>query len=268
MTAVPEPPPVEPAGPMTDVQREAWQQWNTATRQAQRVGRWLTDAFGRRDYPGSDDQWAQLVAWETRLRAYAETGRGWLATVEPDDPPPRIPSQMRGRRLDDLDRRPGQEEAATAIAQWCSRWHVIPRPRMRGMLLVGPVGVGKTSLACALAYEAGLPGAYWSARDIAQARSDEIGSGGPSRLARTLSETPLLIVDDLGAGRQHDYVLEVVREIVERRYDASRPVVVTTNLSPQAQRMLLGERTESRLAAGCDECVITGDDQRQLEPTT
>ncbi len=268
MTTHDEQPPLQPASePLTDEQRAEWRAWHQATRQAQAAGRWLTDAFGRADWPGTDDGWDQLVAWETRLRAWQRGGRHQLVLDEPPGPPARMPAWSHGRMLDDLDRRPGQEQAADAIAETVSRWHRNPRPHIAGMALLGPTGTGKTSLLCALAHEIGETGGYWRMRDVAQARSDEIADGGPSRLASRLAATALLIVDDVGAGRRHDHVLEVLRDAVERRFDAARPLCLASNLTVRELRALLGERTFSRVGASCRMVPVLGEDQRRLELT-
>ena len=46
-----------------------------------------------------------------------------------------------------------------------------------------------------------------------------------------LNRAKLLIIDDLGAERGTDFALEKVYDIIDSRYRAKLPVILTTNLS-------------------------------------
>lgn len=46
-----------------------------------------------------------------------------------------------------------------------------------------------------------------------------------------LNSVKLLIIDDLGAERSTDYALEKVYGIIDNRYRAKKPLILTTNLT-------------------------------------
>ena len=50
-------------------------------------------------------------------------------------------------------------------------------------------------------------------------------------LVRKMNAARLLIIDDLGTERESDYKMEQVFEIIDSRYGAKRPMIITTNLS-------------------------------------
>ena len=52
-----------------------------------------------------------------------------------------------------------------------------------------------------------------------------------STLIARLNRAKLLIIDDLGAERSTDFALEKVYDIVDSRYRAKLPIILTTNLS-------------------------------------
>lgn len=47
----------------------------------------------------------------------------------------------------------------------------------------------------------------------------------------SLDHFKLLVIDDLGAERQSSYALEQVYNVIDRRYKAKKPLIVTTNLT-------------------------------------
>ena len=46
-----------------------------------------------------------------------------------------------------------------------------------------------------------------------------------------LNAASLLVIDDLGVERSTDYTLEKVYDLVDTRYRANKPLILTTNLS-------------------------------------
>jgi len=57
----------------------------------------------------------------------------------------------------------------------------------------------------------------------------------------------LLVLDDLGAEKVTDWVQDVLFRIVDGRYRAVRPILVTTNLAPNDLPRTIGERITDRL---------------------
>ena len=63
------------------------------------------------------------------------------------------------------------------------------------------------------------------------------------------AEIPLLVLDDLGAGSLSDHERRCTLELLERRLNAMRPTVVTTNWTIEQIGKLMDERIASRLSA-------------------
>jgi DNA replication protein DnaC len=81
-----------------------------------------------------------------------------------------------------------------------------------------------------------------------------------------LTAVDLLHIDDVGAERTTDWVLEELYSIVNARYEDERSMVITTNiLDREALCEQITERTVSRLTQMCDQLPLGGDDQRSVQ---
>jgi DNA replication protein DnaC len=79
-----------------------------------------------------------------------------------------------------------------------------------------------------------------------------------------LATVDLLHVDDVGAERQTEWVLEQLYSIVNTRYEDQKAIVVTTNLAPDELGEQIGARTVSRLIEMCgDPLPLFGADKRR-----
>ena len=140
----------------------------------------------------------------------------------------------------------------------------------QGLWLMGDVGTGKTSLAMLVskaAAEAGRSVAIYSLpRLLARIRRTyDADAGEQSYLEyfERLTEVDLLHIDDLGAEKRSDWVLEQLYAIINERYETQRSVVITTNLDQIQLGEQIGERTVSRLAEICGEALpLYGNDLR------
>ena len=138
------------------------------------------------------------------------------------------------------------------------------------MWFQGDVGTGKTSLAMLIskqAIEAGHSVAIYSVpRLLAEIKEtyDEGASSSYSDLFRRLCAVDLLHLDDLGAEKRTEWVLEQLYSIVNERWQNERSIVVTTNLIDLDElREQVGHRTVSRLTEICGTAMpIMGPDLR------
>ncbi|HEX6229045.1 MAG TPA: ATP-binding protein [Solirubrobacterales bacterium] len=159
----------------------------------------------------------------------------------------------------------------------------------RGIWFLGDVGTGKTTLAMLIsktALERGHSVAIYSAPKllarIRRTYESEPGVDSYSQFFERLTSVDLLHIDDLGAERQTDWVIEQFYAIVNERYETQRSIMVTCNDGQVEEseiearerkkrgrdRELLverqvGARTFSRLVEMCGEpIVLFGEDQR------
>ncbi len=143
----------------------------------------------------------------------------------------------------------------------------------RGLWFQGDVGTGKTSLAMLVskaAIEAGYSVAIYSVPHLL-ADIKETFEDGANRsymqLFKRLTTVDLLQLDDLGAERPTEWVLEQLYSIINERWQDEKAVIVTTNLSSRDLEDQIGARTKSRLAGICDEPTpIMGADLRIVAP--
>jgi DNA replication protein DnaC len=140
----------------------------------------------------------------------------------------------------------------------------------RGLWLRGDTGTGKTTLAMLVsktALAAGHSVAIYSLPKLLARirRTFDAEPGQDSYLAlfERLTSVDLLHIDDLGAEKRSDWVLEQLYALVNERYEAQRSMLVTTNLDEAALEEQIGPRTVSRLVEICgDPLLLFGEDRR------
>jgi DNA replication protein DnaC len=137
----------------------------------------------------------------------------------------------------------------------------------RGLWFMGEVGTGKTTLAMLVskaALAAGRSVAIYSLpRLLNEIRDTHRAERSHVDLLDRLTAVDLLHVDDVGAERTTDWVLEELYSIVNARYEDQRSMVITTNiLDREALCEQITERTVSRLTEMCDELPLLGHDRR------
>ena len=76
----------------------------------------------------------------------------------------------------------------------------------------------------------------------------------------------LLIIDDLAAERNTEYMKEIVTTVIDERYRSGRPLIVTTNMTGQEMKNpadIGTDRILSRLFEMCDPVEVVGIDRRK-----
>ena len=163
-----------------------------------------------------------------------------------------------------------------------------------GLYIYGPRGVGKTELACRIAYDyAGsrLDPRFgnWAYRPVPKGRPKHgvrfvvsadlmtelrstFNKGGDSEadVIRRYVNVPVLIIDDLGKDSSTQWVLAKLFQIVNGRYEAERATIVTSQYTQAGLAAVLSEygRKEdalaivSRLAEMTERVKIDGPDRR------
>lgn len=136
----------------------------------------------------------------------------------------------------------------------------------RNLVLLGPVGTGKTYAAMAaarLALDRGWNVRFHPVIELL----DRIRPGGDDRTLDVAAGCHLLVLDDLGGERPSEWTAERLYLICNRRWLEQRPTVVTSNLdAADGQGPLVdavGARLYSRLVDGAVVARLAGPDRRR-----
>jgi DNA replication protein DnaC len=81
-----------------------------------------------------------------------------------------------------------------------------------------------------------------------------------------LNKYALLVIDDLMAERKTEYMQEIVFNVIDSRYNANLPTIVTSNLTADAIKNpadLAYQRIFSRLLEMCLPVEVKGEDRRR-----
>lgn len=157
------------------------------------------------------------------------------------------------------------------VLAWAQR--MIADPATAGsLLLLGGTGVGKTHQsygAMRLIAASGRPPlrrvAISEPRLYANLRNfSGRDDGDPACRTETYIEADLLLLDDIGSAKDTDWtVAEVMFPIIDARYSAGRPTILTSNLDVVRLAAALGDRVSSRLEGMCEVVDMDGTDRRQ-----
>lgn len=135
------------------------------------------------------------------------------------------------------------------------------------LLVLGPIGVGKTHQACGALRALAVSGAAFSwelltAADV-YARLRPRPRIDPEEEFHTIANTTLLILDDLGASKATEWTEEINYRLINHRYQWKKPTLITSNVPPPELGSVLGHRVASRLIEMATPVVLDGADRRR-----
>lgn len=196
------------------------------------------------------------IDWEARVRQIADRSRPHRqAQQQARDRRERILRQQRAERARAANRErsagqvpPRYREATAdhpAVAEWVTG---ALRGDRDGLVLNGPTGCGKTWQAFA-AWRAVAQ--HTGCRAYALSMPAYLDSLRPGRTPWLPLEdaegAELLLLDDLAAERASEWTVELVYRLIDARWNACLPTVVTVNAPKGELRARLGDRIASRL---------------------
>jgi DNA replication protein DnaC len=113
-----------------------------------------------------------------------------------------------------------------------------------GLLLIGPVGVGKTHLAVAaiqyLIRQKGIACLFCDYRELLKEIQNSYNASvqiTELEILRPIFETEVLLLDELGAIRPSDWVWDTVSHILNYRYNEQKTTIITTNFVDGPSRL-------------------------------
>ncbi len=169
--------------------------------------------------------------------------RAWEGTAEG------IPARYRGCSFDSFIMRKGAQAGRSACERWAADFD--PKTTKAGLYLAGGVGSGKTHLAVAtlravvvrhltsVRFETSA-GLVFKVRGV---DGDRFDWGAVERAV----SARLLLLDDLGQEQASDFSRDVLFRVVNGRYEAEKPTIITANMGDEQLASQYGAALPSRL---------------------
>jgi len=155
------------------------------------------------------------------------------------------------------------EMAFNACMNFCDTF----KPSSKGLFLMGSYGCGKTHLAASIIHkmaEKGVPGLFVVVPDLLYKIRAGFGKeeNESEQVIEAAKTAKILALDDLGAEKATEWVIEQLFLIVNYRYEHLLPTIVTTNCQGKELENHIGRRMLSRIAEMTVPIVIKAADYR------
>jgi DNA replication protein DnaC len=168
-----------------------------------------------------------------------------------------------------------------AVEQWLHDMLTGDDTNKRGLYLQGDVGVGKTSLAISAlehALQSEQPGLFISTVELFKRIRACYRKDSPiseDDLLHAVTETPYVVIDDLGAEKPTDFVISELYYIVNHRLSSGHYTIITSNVTSQQLEAIWrpqsvkagdfhnGKRVIERLKQHCLGITIGGRNERK-----
>jgi DNA replication protein DnaC len=199
----------------------------------------------------------------------------------------RVPPRYEHCTLETFE--PGNPSLAAALEKamaFCAGYPHLGDDEGLGLLFCGDNGVGKTHLAVAVLRELAAAhrarGQFWDFHELIReikASYDPETKTTELQVLEPVVDMDVLLLDDLGAWKMTDWMNDTLFFILNSRYMAKRPTLITTNYQdvtreqalaadPLRRREFLveriGQRLRSRLMEMCAVINLKGPDRRQI----
>ncbi len=170
-------------------------------------------------------------------------------------------SQSRGKQPSPRVR---AEKVYRAAQEFVKKWS---KDNARGLIIDGPAGCGKTYLLACITnglLEKQIPVKFTAYSDflykLKMSFSPE-SSLSEHHLIEEIVNTPVLIIDDLGAEQATDFSSSILYHIIDRRYGHEKPFVVSTGIpTKELPKKLgyLGIKIIQRILEACNHYRLEG----------
>lgn len=161
----------------------------------------------------------------------------------------------------------GNASMATVARRYVEEWAEMYRENI-GLLFHGGVGGGKTFWAAAIAnalLEKGTSAVVTSTPALITAMSRDY-ERNKAFILDEITRVGLLVLDDIGFERQTSYAAEKMYEIIDTRYRAKRPLIITTNLSLEEisnPQLMEYKRVFDRIIEMCQPVHVNAEGRRK-----
>ena len=139
--------------------------------------------------------------------------------------------------------------------------------RGKGILFFGSVGTGKTFMSACIANALIDEGRACLVTNFARLVNTLAGMYEDKQdYIDSLNRFDLLVIDDLASERDTEYMGEIVQNIIDSRYRAGLPLIITTNLTSEELKHptdMRKQRIYSRLFEMCFPIEVEGKDRRK-----
>lgn len=138
------------------------------------------------------------------------------------------------------------ESQRMAVVKWMKNPHDF-------LVMLGHTGTGKTYFCAAILnylWEQGYEIYYTNSRNlISKTQMEMTVTGDQLAFVKRICDQEILIIDDLGSDMNTEWQQKIILELIDLRYSAQKPTIVTSNFSFSEIEENLGKRTRSRLNA-------------------
>lgn len=167
-----------------------------------------------------------------------------------------VGSRLKSATFETWKHRKGTERMLEAAKNWASFWDAGDN-NGNGLILIGPVGTGKSHLAAACVHHvlgrmrAAVFADTMQLMDRLNATYDD-HKETENQVLGTLAKADLVVLDDVGARRWTESQRDRIGRVINDRYNARLPIIVTTNLDINPLAGYVGDRSIDRLLETCD----------------
>ena len=163
----------------------------------------------------------------------------------------------------------GKNSKLDLARKYVQEWDEMQKKNI-GYVIMGPVGTGKSFFAGCIANALMEQGVSVMMTNFSRILNELTKPyADKNQIISNLVSYPLLIIDDLGIERNSEFALEMIYNVIDRRYCTKKPLIVTTNLSYQDMTRsdldMEHQRIYSRLMEMCLPVIYKGSDQRIQE---